>query len=69
MNRVRLVFKWAVSEEMVPASVYHGLLAVAGIRRGKGGVRESEPVKPVPQAHVDAVLSFLSPQVKAMVEL
>ena len=48
-------FKWAVGEEMVPPSVHHGLQAVPGLRRGRADVRESEPVKPVPDAFVDAV--------------
>jgi integrase len=49
--------------------VLHGLQAVAGLRAGRSGARETEPVKPVPDAFVDAVLAFVSPQVGAMIEL
>jgi integrase len=71
-KRVRHVlraFKWAVAEEMVPPSTHHGLKAVAGLRRGRSKARESEPVKPVPEAFVAAVEPFVSRQVWAMAQL
>ena len=39
IKRVRHVvraFKWAVSAEIVPPSVHHGLRTVSGLRRGRG---------------------------------
>jgi integrase len=68
-GRIVRLFKWAVGEEMVPPSVHHGLKAVPGLRRGRADVRESEPVKPVPDAFVDAVRPHVSRQVWAMVQL
>lgn len=71
-RRVRLIvraFKWAVSEELVPPSVHHGLKAVDGLRKGRSGVRETDPVQPVPDARVDAVRPFVSPPVWGMIEL
>jgi integrase len=71
-KRVRHIlraFKWGVSEEMIPASVHHGLKAVSGLRRGRADVRESEPVKPVPDAFVDAIQPYVSRQVWAMIQL
>jgi integrase len=65
---VRL-FKWAVGEAMVPPSVHHGLKAVPGLRRGRADVRESEPIKPVPDAFVDAIEPYVSRQVWAMIQL
>ena len=69
VRRIVRAFKWAVAEEMVPPSVHHGLKAVAGLRRGRTEARESEPVKPVPDAHVDAVRPHVARQVWAMIEL
>lgn len=69
INRIKRVFKWAVSEELIPASVQHGLQSVAGLRKGRCDARESLPVKPVPDEHVNALLPFLSPPVRAMVTL
>ena len=67
--RIKAVFKWAVGAELVPASVHQALTAVAGLRKGKADARESEPVKPVPLADVEAVLPLVGRQVKAMIEL
>lgn len=66
---IKRIFKWAASEELVPASVFHGLQSVDGLRRGRSAAKEAEPVRPVPDAHVDAVLPILPPTVVAMVRL
>lgn len=69
VNRVKRMFRWAAAEELIPPAVAHGLASVPAIRRGVPGVRETEPVRPVSVAHVEAALPFMSPQVRAMVEL
>jgi integrase len=68
-GRIVRLFKWAVGEGIVPPSIHHGLIAVSGLRRGRADVRESEPVKPVPDAFVDAIQPHVPPQIWAMVEL
>jgi integrase len=68
-TRVRQVFKWAVENELVPASVSHALAAVSGLREGRSEARESVPVKAVPEAMVYAIKDHVSRQVWAMVEL
>ena len=67
--RVKHLFKWATENELVPATVYYALAAVSGLRKGRCEVREAEPVRPVPQADVDATLKHLPPQVQALVRL
>lgn len=67
--RVRRAFKWAVSEQLVPVVVIQALGSVAGLQRGRTPVRESEPVRPITQERVEAILPFLRPAVRAMVEL
>jgi integrase len=69
VNRVRRLFKWAVSYELVPPSVYQALQAVPGLRRGRGKARETEPVKPVEVRHVEATLPFQPAPVAAMAQL
>lgn len=66
---IKRLFRWGVESELIPASVHHGLLAISGLRRGRCGVRETEPVKPVPDEHVDAILPYVSRQVSAMIRL
>ena len=53
-NLVRRIFKWAAAEELVPATVYHGLAVVVGLQKGRTPARETEPVGPVDDADVEA---------------
>jgi len=69
VGKIVRMFKWAVSEELTPSSVFHGLQAVSGLRRGRSGVRESPPVKPVPLAFIEAIRPHVSRQVWAMIQL
>lgn len=69
IGRVKLMFKWATENELVCPAVYHGLQAVAGLKEGRSAARESEPVKRVAEAHVDAIEHFVSRQVWAMIQL
>jgi len=68
-GRIKRMFKWAAENELVSAQVYHGLSTVAGLRRGRSEARETEPVKPVHEAHVQAIQPHVSRQVWAMIEL
>jgi len=71
-RRVRHIvrmFRWAVENELVPANVHHGLKAVTGLRKGRTAARESNPVRPVPDAFVDRIQPHVSRQVWAMIQL
>ncbi len=69
VNLVRQVFQWGVAQELVPAEVYVGLTTVEALRRGRCTARETEPIKPVPEAHVEAVQAYVSRQVWALIQL
>jgi hypothetical protein len=69
ISRIKMLFKWATAEEILPGSVYHALMTVAGLKKGRSDARESDPVKPVPQEHVDAIEPYVSRQVWAVVQL
>lgn len=69
INRVRRVFKWAASFELIPVSVHEALRTVAGLSRGRGKVRETKPVRPVAEEHVEATLPYLPAPVKAIAQL
>lgn len=58
-----------VSHELLPASAFQAFATLPGLRRGRCEARETEPIKPVPQEHVDAIQPCVSPQVWAMVQL
>ena len=68
VNRVRRIFKWAAGEELVGFDVYQRLTTVAGLAKGRCGVRESKPVLPIDDAVVDATLPHLSRYVRGLVE-
>lgn len=68
-QRIVRVFRWAASEGMISPLIPQSLAMVPGLRRGKSGVRESAPIKPVDSAVVEATLPQLSPVVAAMVQL
>jgi integrase len=69
INRIRRLFKWAVAEELVPSSVLEGLRAVAGLQRGRTEARETEPIRPVAIALVEATMPFLGPVIADMLQL
>ncbi|HEV3167524.1 MAG TPA: recombinase XerD, partial [Isosphaeraceae bacterium] len=69
INRVRQMFGWAVENEILPVQVHQSLRCVSGLRKGRSAARETEPVQPVPEEAVRAILPQLSPQVAAMVQL
>ena len=53
----------------MPASVLHGLQAVAGLKRGRSDAPEPEAVKPVSMGLVNPLQVFVSKQVWAMIQL
>lgn len=69
VNRCRRIFKWGSENEMVPISVSESLKAVQPLRKGKTVAVESPPIRPVEPEHVDLLLPWLSPTLRAMVEI
>lgn len=69
IGRVKRMFRWAVAEELLEGRQLESLNAVEGLRYGRSAAKETEPVKPVPAAWVDAILPFVSPVVAAMIRL
>lgn len=69
VRRLKRVFKWGTSEELVPPEVFHGLQAVEGLRRFRSEARESHPVEAVPLEDLEATLLAMSGPVATMVRL
>lgn len=69
VGRIVRMFKWGVSEELVPSHVYEALRTVTGLRKGRTSAKEKPPVKPVPAGDVEAIRPRVSRQVWAMIEL
>ncbi|HOW71368.1 MAG TPA: tyrosine-type recombinase/integrase [Phycisphaerae bacterium] len=69
VHRIRRMFRWGVENEMVDANVLHALRAVAPLKPGRSAARDSEGVRPVPEAQVEAVLRFVPEPVAAMIQV
>ena len=69
ISRIKLMFKWAVGNELIPPSVHQALAAVGGLRKGRSAAKETKPVRPVPEQHVYAIKDNVSRQVWALIEL
>jgi integrase len=69
VDRIRRVFKWAASEELIPPTVHQALLTVGGLRRGRTEARETPPVRPIGDREVEATLPHLPPVIADMVRL
>lgn len=67
--RIKFVFKWAVSQELIPPAIHQALATVAGLRRGKSKARETSAIRPVGIEHVQATLPYVGPQVAALIQL
>jgi integrase len=68
IHRVRRMFRWATERELIPGSVLVGLLAVEGLRKGRGG-RETRKVRPLPDDVLETTLKHVPELVAAMVRL
>jgi integrase len=69
IKRIRRMFRWATENELVESTVLHALEAVAGLRRGRSGAIEHDPVAPVSRAVVNDTLPLLRPMIADMVIL
>jgi integrase len=69
VQTVKRMFRWATGEELLPASCWHALQAVEGLRTGDSPALEPKKVMPVRDEVVNATLPHVLPPVRAMVEL
>jgi len=57
---IKRCFTWAASEELVSGNVAMALKTVAGLQKNRTAAREKDPVGPVADDQVDAVLPYVS---------
>ncbi|NOY41187.1 MAG: tyrosine-type recombinase/integrase [Planctomycetes bacterium] len=67
--RIRQIFTWAVGREIIPATNLEALRAVKGLREGRSGAKEKDPIQPVSDDDIKATLKHLSPRVADMVRV
>lgn len=67
MKRLLRVLKWAVSEGMIPASIYDTLRYVPALKKGRTDAPETKPVKPTGRELVDSTIKHLTTVLADMV--
>lgn len=67
VRRVRGVFKWGESLELVPAGKYHQLFTLKGLKKSKSAIPEQKVVEPVDDELVEKTIPLLTPTLSAMV--
>lgn len=67
ISRIKKIFKWAASEELIPVETYQALATVDGLRRGREGATETSKRKPVAWEDVDTIVKELHEPVRTMV--
>ena len=68
IRRIKQVFDWGVSEEMVSVNVSQALRTVHGLRIGKTAARAPQPKGPVSVAAVNAIKPLVTSPVWAMIQ-
>src|SRR5262249_51916011 len=69
VHRIRKVFRWAASEQLVLAAIYQELVSVEALRQDESDARETAPVLSVDDEIVEATLPSLPATVADMVRL
>jgi hypothetical protein len=69
IGRVKRVFRWGVSQEILPPELLTGLDSVEGLQANRSDAEESEPVSTVEIAHVNAIKPYVTRQIWGMIQL
>lgn len=67
--RLKHVFKWGCSEELVPPAVHQALTAITGLREGRSDAVEGDPVEPVPLEDFEKAVNAMTDNVAAICQL
>ena len=70
INRLKRMFRWAVSQEIIPPSISQAIDSVTALKKGRTDAYELKPVPPVDDATVKATLpKIASPITRDMVQI
>lgn len=67
IGRIKRMFKWAVSKELIPVTTYQALATVTGLKKGKSEAVDHPPVLPVPPEVVEATIKHAKPIIADMI--
>jgi integrase len=66
---IKRLFRWAAEEEIVPAEIVGAIWTVKGLEKDRSHARDKEPIKPVPDEDVEAILPHVSERIAAMIQV
>lgn len=69
VQSIKAMFRWAVSQEMIPASTLVALESVAGLHKGRSKAKEPRRIKAVHPEIVTRTMEHMTPTLAAMVEI
>jgi len=69
ISRVKAMFNWSVSEELVPSDVAFKLSTVKGLEKGRSEARETKPIESVADSVVDETVKHLPAMLHDMVAI
>jgi integrase len=69
ITRIKSFFKWAESEQLVPAATYHALQTVRGLPKGRGQVRQTQSVKPAGWEELKTILPHCPRTIATMLQV
>jgi len=69
VGKIRRVFRWAVSEEIIAPAVLVGLQAVEGLKLGRCRAPEGRGVRAIEEQSAWAIMPFLPSAVAALLEI
>ncbi|MDD5457878.1 MAG: site-specific integrase [Phycisphaerae bacterium] len=67
--KIKRMFKWAVSTQLISSFLYQALATIEGLKRGRSAAKEGKKVKPIDEKHVYQILNYATPVIATMVEL
>ena len=69
IGRIKRVFRWGVSEKLIPSPVFEALRTVDGLQSGRSAAKDRPRVLPVSDEHIQATLPFLNRHIAGMVRV
>ena len=69
ISRIKHIIHWGADEELIPASAYHDVQLLKGLKKGRCGCPESVPVESVPLEDFKKTLEFCSAMIADMARI
>lgn len=69
VSRLRRIFRWGVSVEVVPVKIVTALETLEGLREGDSAAPDLPPRQDVPQEHIDLIKTTLRKRTRDIVDL